>query len=311
MTISILITNYNGLQLLQQNLPRVLKECQKAGDLCKEIIIVDDASTDGSSSWLSHFAKRHRGAPAISILEQKKNQGFAAAINYGVTHATGDVVLLLNSDVYPNSGFIKAALPHFTNQAIFAVGCMDKSVEKTGVVLRGRGEMYWKEGMVLHRRGEVDNTSTDWVSGGSGFFRRDLFLKLGGFDTLFSPYYWEDIDLSYRARKAGYTLVFEQNSVVVHEHEKGSIKQVADESQIRIVSYRNQLLFLWKNVTDKKLLIAHIVWLPIHIVRSVTGGDWAFISGFIQAIFLYGQVQKKREQNRSLFTVPDRELLEV
>ena len=186
---------------------------------------------------------------------------------------------------------------------------MDKSVEDGKILLRGRGVGKWQKGFLIHSRGEIDKTNTLWVNGGSGAFRKAIWEKLGGFDELYNPFYWEDIDLSYRSLKSGYKILFEPKSIVVHEHEKGSIKKKYFESEIKTIAYRNQFIFVWKNATDLNLQFSHLLWLPYHFIRALLRKDWTFYLGFIQAFITLPRIIKSSFQSRGYFVRKDKELI--
>lgn len=296
-SISIIIPNWNGRELLEKNLPSVLASAKGA-----EIIIVDDASTDESVAFLQ------KEFPQVKVIEKERNEGFASTVNTGVAAAKGDIVVLLNTDVRPEKGFLAPLVKHFEDSRVFAVGCMDRSHEKE-VILRGRGVASWKKGFFVHARGEVDATTTAWVNGGSGAFRKSYWEKLGGMDTLYNPFYWEDIDLSYRALKAGYALVFEPKSVVDHFHEEGKIKSAYTKYKVKQIAYRNQFIFIWKNLTDKKIMRDHLLWLPIRLLLSLTTRDWAMTLGFISALKKFPEIQRKRSEQRKFEIVADADVL--
>lgn len=284
MSISIVIPNYNGKHLLVKNLPSVLAVVGGAHVVCNEIIIVDDASQDGSADWVEGFCQGTNKLPArVIVLENSNNLGFSSTVNKGVLRATGDIVVLLNTDVRPHKGFLKATLSRFENPMLFGVGFMDKSIEGTKVVYRGRGIAWWERGMYVHRKGAVDRPETSWISGGSCAIRRSFFLKLKGFDEIYNPFYWEDIDLSYRALKAGYQLLFESGSVVTHKHEEGSIKSKYTKQQIERISFRNQILFVWRNASMKQFIV-HLAWLPYHIINTLARGQGLFVIGYVDAV---------------------------
>ncbi|MDP1721728.1 MAG: glycosyltransferase family 2 protein [Candidatus Gottesmanbacteria bacterium] len=273
--VSIIIPNRNGAELLQKNLPFVLAAVGGS-----EIIVVDDASTDASVDFLV------KKFPTVKIIKKTHNDGFASSVNMGVREAVGEIVVLLNTDVRPEKDFLTPLLKHFDTPSVFAVGCIENSIEEKITVFRGRGEAKWEKGFFIHSRGKVDTTITAWVSGGSGAFRKSIWEKLGGMDEIFSPFYWEDIDLSYRALKSGYGLVFEPKSVVTHEHAKGAIKQGYSSLQVNIIAYRNQFLFIWKNLSNVHLWLAHLIWTPIRIVQAIIRRDAAMVVGFVWA-FVY------------------------
>ncbi len=304
MNISVVIPNYNGEDLLKKNLPKLIQELNKYKKGKYEIIVVDDASIDNSVTYLQSLAN-------IQFLQNPKNVGFSKTVNYGVAKASGEIILLLNTDVYPESGFLEPLVANFNDNEVFAVGCMDKSVEKDGYILRGRGIGSWKRGFLVHSRGEVDAKDTLWVSGGSGAFRKSIWDKLGGLDPLFSPFYWEDIDLSYRALKSGYKLIFEPKSVVYHEHEKGVIKKQFKKSYVQSIVYRNMFYFVWTNVTDLNLILSHFIWLPYHFLNTLLKGEYAFYLGLIKAILNIPKVLHYRYNNTKLFSKTDKEVTSI
>lgn len=297
MKISIVIPNWNGYALLKKHLATVLSAADGS-----QVIIVDDASTDDSVRFLK------TNFPSVVVIEQREHLGFASTVNKGVEKAKGDIIILLNTDVEPDKDFIKPLTKHFDDKNVFAVGCMDKSMEKGKMVERGRGVARWHRGFYVHSRGEVTSQDTAWVSGGSGAFRKLMWQKLGGMDTLFNPFYWEDIDLSYRARKAGWQTVFEPKSVVTHFHEEGKILKEYTPQTIKEIAYRNQFLFIWKNVTDSSIFFMHVFWTPIRLFQSLANGDIAFIKGYFRALSKIPQVIIHRHRSLRLYVKSDGEL---
>lgn len=296
MNVSIVIPNYNGYLLLKKNLPKVLDTVGAS-----EVIIVDDCSTDKSVELLKQFA--------VKVLVNEKNLGFSSTVNKGVEEAKGEIVVLLNTDVVPEKNFLKPLINHFNDPKVFAVGCLDKSIEGEKIVLRGRGLGRFERGFVLHQRGEVDKTDTFWVAGGSGAFRKSAWEKLGGFDTLYDPFYWEDIDLSYRAVKSGYNILFEPQSMVTHEHTEGAIKKNYSDSKVKIISYRNQFIFVWKNITDLDKQILHFLWLPYHFISAILGGEFYFFAGFFLALLKFPRVIAGSYKVQKQFIKTDKEII--
>jgi GT2 family glycosyltransferase len=243
-TISVVIPNYNGLQLLKENLPKVISSTKKY-DSDSEIIVVDDASTDTSISYIRKVFKE------VRVIKRKENRGFSSAVNSGIRNANSDLIVLLNTDVVPKGDYLDNAVDLFKDPMVFAV-----SFHEEGFAW-ARG--YFKNGFVEHENGGVKSIVNDtfWVSGGSGIFRKKVMQKLGGFDEeLFNPFYWEDLDLCYRALKRGYKLLWDSKSQVFHDHELtiGALPKRKRE----LILQRNQLLFIWKNITSKTLIKRHI-----------------------------------------------------
>lgn len=275
--VSIVIPNWNGKRLLKRNLPKVFKACQEWAKTGWEIIVADDASTDDSVAFLKE------NYPQIKVVVHKKNQRFAAACNSGVKAATGKIVVLLNNDVSPELGFLKPLIRHFKDPEVFAVGCKEKDIKDGEIVHSGRGLGEFKRGFLVHWRAKDQNKAdTLWATAGSMAVDREKWLNLGGMDTLFRPAYWEDIDLSWRARKKGWRVLFEPRSIVNHQHETTNILAFG-KKQMKVYAYKNQFLFVWKNAS-LGLLIQHLIWLPYHLVKATFSGDWLFWKGFLKAL---------------------------
>lgn len=308
MNVSIIIPNYNGVKLLQKNLPSVFSAAEYYSLQTKkevEIIIVDDASTDASTPILLDFIPSvAEQSSTFQFIQNEKNLGFSSTVNNGVKHAKGDIVILLNTDVSPAKDFIFPLINHFTDKKIFAVGAMDKSIENDKVVLRGRGIGKWERGFLIHKAGTLDKQNSLWASGGSSAFRKSLWTLLGGLDELFNPFYWEDIDLSYRALKSGYHVLFEEKSIVIHEHEKGAIKTKYTKSEVEKIAYRNQFVFVWKNA-DSSMLVSHILWLPYHGMKAMLRFDLNFLHAFFVALLLLPKIISLRKKNRKHFIYSD------
>lgn len=293
-SVSIVLPNWNGAYLLRKHLPFVIQAVKGA-----EIIVADDASSDESVKLLkSEF-------PKVKVVENKIRHGFAGNVNSGVAAASGEITVLLNTDVRPKKDFLVPLLSHFSDSNVFAVGCLEESHEQGKILLRGRGEARWEKGFFIHIRGEVDKSDTAWVAGGSGAFRKSMWDKLGGMDTLYSPFYWEDIDLSYRALKAGWRLVFEPKSIVAHFHEEGKIKSEFTAEDVKRIVYRNQFIFIWKNLSDFKIMLAHAFWTPVRLVQAVFRGDHPMFQGYLNALVRLPQILLARYKQSRLWWVPD------
>lgn len=296
-SVTIVIPNWNGRLLLEKHLPQVVSAAEGA-----EIIIVDDASTDDSVTYV------RKSYPNITVIGKNNHEGFSGTVNQGVLKATSDIVVLLNTDISPRKNFLEPLIAHFKDPNIFAVGCMDISHEGSITVKRGRGLAWWNKGFFVHSKGEENKVDTAWVSGGSAAFRRDAWIKLGGMDTIYNPFYWEDIDLSYRALKAGYKILFEPKSVVDHFHEEGQIKKSFSEFRVKTTAYRNQFIFIWKNLSDPGIWLQHIVWTPVRIIQALMRGDAAFILGYIEAKLRIPLILRHRLKQTQIRNIPDREI---
>lgn len=314
MNISIVIPNYNGAKIMKKNLPIVYEAVKDYKKGKVEIIITDDPSNDDSKAVIEEFAGKYADAniEIKTLFNQDKNKaGFSKNVNRGVKSAKGDILILLNTDVAPHKDFLECLLRHFSDSRVFATACMDESIEESAKVLRGRGIGRWTRGFLQHAKGNNDKDTTLWASGGSSAFRREYWDRLGGLDELYNPFYWEDIDLSYRAWKSGYKVVFENRSRVVHEHEGGSIKSNIKSSKVIATAYRNQFIFVWLDITDLNLLFSHLIWFPYHIITAIIRRDLLFVKGFFQAFIRLPGILRSRGRYTKLFTETDRQVLEM
>ena len=241
--ITVVIPSRNGLDLLRSCLPPLLGALGRDD----EVIVVDDASDDGTSDHLS------RQFPAVGVIRMRVSRGFGDACNAGVARASRPLVLLINNDMVVRDGFLAPLIEHFRDADVFAVGAQYR-------MRRGlHGAYACSICGALHR--EEDETvhgvtlSIDAPAGG-GLFDRDKFLRLGGFDPLFRPFYWEDTDLGYRAWQRGWRILRDPRSVMYHE-EGATIRALHTRQWAEQIHVRNRLLFVWKNVRDWDLLVQH------------------------------------------------------
>ncbi len=288
MKISVVIPNYNGEKLLTKNLPKVIEACRTWSKRGWEIIVVDDCSKDNSV----HFLKDNY--PQIKIIINKKNKGFSFSCNRGFKAAKGRIVILLNSDVVPEKNFIKPLISYFDIKNTFSVSCLEKVRKNNSIEFHGRGKGVFKKGFFLHQKYSNYNSSgySLWAVGGAAAFSKKIWLELGGYDLVFSPFYWEDVDLGFRAWLKGYKNYFEPESVVWHKHEEGAIKTSYQQSFIESINYRNQFLFYWKYFLHGKYLFWHLIWFPYHLITSLLQRRWSFLKGFVLALKSFRRLKR-------------------
>lgn len=253
MKISVIVTNWNGLNLLKKYLEKVIVTSPEA----LEIILADDASEDDSLVFARELQKKYS---KLKIISHKQNQGFGRNTNDAVRKAKGDYVVLLNSDIDPHKNYIKNALIHFKDPKVLGVGFAELGHENYA-------KLFWKNGYLQFVPGLSDKTHISaWVSGGSAIIRRDYFLKLGGFDHVYEPFYFEDFDFGLRAWRSGYTLLWEPKSIVEHKHES-TISKFPKKFLI-YVKERNHLISVLRNVTDRKLLFENAIFSYLRILSG-------------------------------------------
>jgi GT2 family glycosyltransferase len=296
MKVTVVIPNYNGRLLLEKNLPSVIA-MMREGDEC---VVVDDCSTDDSVSFLSS------SYPSVRIVRHEKNKRFAMSCNDGVAAAQNDLVLLLNSDVQPTQDLLTHLVPWFEKPEIFSVGCLEKNENGD---MSGRSSAKFVRGVIVHQKAPFQQSGTSlWASGGSMMFRKKTYQELGGMDALFSPAYQEDVDLGYRAWKAGYTVLFDQDAIVKHAHETTNT-QVFSRNALQLSSLRNSIVLFWKNVSDPRMILEHILWMPYHFIFDTTRTGGLYMIAFFQAILLSMKVLRERKRLQHTTKRTDQEVL--
>src|SRR5215831_16130874 len=262
---TIIIVSWNGKHLLEECLPSVVEATHPNHD----ILVVDNGSTDGSVEFI------REGFPQIRILPLDRNYGYSEGNNRGVAEAHTDVVVLLNNDMIVDRAFLKPLLDGFSEASVFAVTSQiffadaQRRREETGKT-RARFEngffYLWHDDL---QPGEQSSEAIPvfWAGGGSCAIDRKKYLELGGFDSLYHPFYLEDTDLSYQAWKRGWQSLLAPGSRVIHKHRSSTAKFGSDfvENTIR----KNQFLFAWKTVTDLSMLLEHILNLPKIHARAI------------------------------------------
>ena len=294
--ISVVIPTYRKNEQFIRN----LRQNMKYFDRC-EVVIVNDYPLKSIKKDLSSFK--------IKLIENKENLGFGRAVNIGVKKTKNDYVVLLNSDVVLYDDGFKKALDLFKkDEKLFDVGFVQK--EKHDQIV-GKNRVFWKNGFLQHSHASDLKTGISaWVEGGACIIQKEIYLKLGGFDELYSPFYWEDIDLSYRAWKADYRLLFDRSILVEHFHES-TISTYFTSDIINKIAYRNQFIFLWKNITDSNLLLNHVLFIIPTTVVNILKGNIIMLMGFFLALVKIPAILSRRKKQRKFFQQKDKEILEM
>ncbi len=264
---SLVISTWNGRHLLETCLPRVLRAVAHAGGR-HEVIVVDDASSDDTVEFV------RREFPEVRLLALERNVRFARANNSAARVAEGDVLVFLNNDMHVAPDFLPPLLRHFENPSVFAVTAHIEMkprrvaggfVQETGLV-RARFEDGF---FVLQHEHPITDEPVRvlYAGGGSSAVRRDRFFELGGFDRLFRPFYFEDLDVSYRAQKMGCQVIYEPRSRMVHAHRRTNSPENFPGGYVDLMFGKNSLLFTWKVLTDSRLLREHFRALWSRLMR--------------------------------------------
>jgi GT2 family glycosyltransferase len=249
-TLSIAIPSRDRPDLLRACLASIRRHASER----PEVVVVDDGSANAIASEVAaEFGCR--------VIRHEAARGFCVAANRGVEAATGSVVQLLNDDTEVCAGW-DAAVTHFDGPHIGAVSPLVlRATDPTRIDSAGDG--YFVGGVAYKRHSGSLLAATDLraerifgANGTASFFRREAFLSVGGLPEEFGAYF-DDIDLSFRLRRAGFAIMFEPASRVLH-HVSSSYGPPRGDLLAR--QSRNEEMVFWRNLAPRDLLFA----LPLH-----------------------------------------------
>lgn len=302
--VAVVILNYNGQKFLETFLPSVIEHADGY-----EIIIADNASTDGSLAYL----KNHHST--LKTIQLPTNQGFAGGYNNALKEVEAEYYVLLNSDVEVSANWTKPIIDLMdTDKSIAAYQPKIRSYhQKTHFEYAGAAGGYidWLgypfcRGRVFDSyeedKGQYDDTQEIfWATGACMFVRADVFHQLGGFDAHFFAH-MEEIDLCWRMKNAGYKIMYASASTVYHV---GGGTLHKSNPRKTFLNYRNGLAMLYKNIPADKLfstILLRLVLDGISGIKLLVDGSFADFLAVIKAHFaFYAMIPKlKRESPRNV-----------
>lgn len=256
--VSIVLPSLDSVELLERNLPPLLEEVERrdAGD---QVIVVDDTGKDVLAAKLAD------SFPTVEVVVRESNGGFAPAMRSGVEAARHALVFSMNTDVRVRPRFLEPLIELLAEEDVAAAVprvLLDGDERR----IESLTELRFVQGMPEVVQSGLSNRSTRmpprpvaiaFAVGGTVLFRRDEFLARGGFDPLYEPFYWEDVDLSMTAWRDGQRVIYQPESVVEHHHRK-TIGNLTSEDVFRAAIEKNRLLFTWKFLDDPGQIRAHV-----------------------------------------------------
>ncbi|WP_375447424.1 glycosyltransferase family 2 protein [uncultured Fibrella sp.] len=213
--LTIVIVSYNSLTDLQRCLPSIIRQ---SVSFTYQLIVVDNHGRDG----VAPFIEQH--VPAITFIANPANSGYAGGNNLGLQHSTGKWVLFLNPDTELHTGALQQLMqtaqahpqafinPKLINPDLTTINACGNQMQYTGITTcRGINEL---------SSAYTGLTTVALLSGAALLAPTGLMRDLGGFDESYFMYF-EDADLSLRARLRGYTLLCNQDAVITHYYRLG------------------------------------------------------------------------------------------
>jgi N-acetylglucosaminyl-diphospho-decaprenol L-rhamnosyltransferase len=232
--LSIIIVSWNTRDLLRRCLQSIAAH---QGELSLEIIVVDNASHDGTPAML------RADFPDVHLMETGANLGFSAGNNVGMAAARGDWIMLLNPDTEIVGDALQQLIATLTdNPFVGVVGPRVQYEDGTEQITRHRFPLLWTLGTAstpftslfapLLNRFYYQNNSgdaidsrrtqpTDWLTGAALLLRREVYEQAGGFDEQFFMYY-EETDWQRRIKAAGWTILYDPSALITHHEAQAS-----------------------------------------------------------------------------------------
>lgn len=244
---SIIVVSWNGEAHLGGCLDAVIAQA-RVGD---EIIVVDNASTDGTVALV-----RER-YPRVLLIENDRNLGFAGGCNVALRQARGDVFFVLDQDVVLREGWLDAMDEALADQTIGVAGCkLVYSDEQT--IQHAGGMIDWPRAIPDHRGyrkvddGRWDESSdVDYVTGAAWGFRRDMLERVGELDEGFWPGYYEEVDYCFRIREAGLRVVYVPKAQAIHAESASFVR--GSDAYLKAF-HRGRLRFVLKYLSMERFL---------------------------------------------------------
>ena len=283
---SIIIVTWNALHHLKTYLPSVWEYSRDKA----EIIIADNASTDGTAEWVA------RRFPEMKIVTMERNHGYCGGNNRAASHARADNLIFLNNDVEVTSGWLDPLKKMLLS---------DIKLAAVQPKLRSWNERNYFEyagaaGGLLDRyaypfcRGRIFDTLEEdtgqydvpcdisWASGAALVVRRHHFLESGGFDETFE-FHMEEIDLCWRLWNRGYRVRYCPESVVYH---LGGGSLPPDSPRKIYYNYRNNLKMIFKNLCSWQLpgrLLMRMILDGVAFFRAFLRLQWRECGAILRA----------------------------
>ena len=215
--ISVIVLNWNGIRFLERCLGSLAAQTYAS----LEIIVVDNASTDGSIDLI------REKFPRVRLIVNETNLGFGGGNNVGIQASRGRYIMILNNDTHIEAPCIEALKGAIEKDERYGASASKIILESEGNLIDAAGIVVGLDGLSIGRgRLEAcdrydEETEVFFASGCACLFRREMLDDIGSYDEDFFAYA-EDTDMGWRARLAGWKCNYAPRAIVYHLHSASS-----------------------------------------------------------------------------------------
>lgn len=295
--VNIIILNYEGRELLEKYLNSIVAAAKNSAHDCT-VTVLDNVSTDESVVYVT----RHH--PAVKIIRAEANK-VLCSYNDAAKSLDDDILILLNNDIRTDINFIDPLIAVFDRHpdAFFVSTYRDLSNAsfRCGVLTAN---------ITFNGHERIKDQFGHTLSAGAGAFDRRKFLALGGYDEMYLPGRYEDVDLCFRGWKQGWRGYYEPKSILFHEGQT-SFNRYYSKKEIERLVFRNSLLFMIKNITDPLLTARFLFFLPLRLINFLVRFKFHMIAGFFDACGRLPVALKHRQEARRKFFLSDRNVIQA
>jgi GT2 family glycosyltransferase len=261
--VTVVIPTYNRGHFLERALTSVLTQNYPADRLA--VIVIDDGSRDGTRDILQTFQSHYANFQFL----QQTNRGPAAARNTGLRAARGEIVAFMDDDCLADANWLRELARAYDRSTVGGVAGRIRYVPPDDNIANRCAARYTGEGQPVNGDGEIAFFVTANAS-----FRRTVLEQVGGFDTAFPHAAQEDLDLSFRAKRAGWQLRYTDTAVVDHYHQhtiRGDLRRYYQIGKAEAILRAKHGLThsVW---TDLPLSVCAFWRVPFGCVRNLVHG---------------------------------------
>lgn len=302
---SLVIVSYNSRQCIQA----CLESLQAQADDAAEIVVVDNASADGSADYIA------AAFPQVRLIRSRENLGFGGGNNLGARAASGEFLIFLNPDTTVGPGWLAPLIqPLRDDRSVgFATPKILLATRQDRINTCGNDVHFTGFGSLRGWMNPADtlNDPADVlsVSGAAFAVRKAVYDQLGGFDEAFFPAYVEETDLCWRGHLAGYICRYIPDSIVYHDY----TLEFSPNKYFWLE--RNRWQMLLKNLRWRTLFFL----LPALLLSEIVSWGYATLNGWGQigaklrsygwVLLHWRQIMQRRKQAQALRRVPDHTVL--